>query len=136
MMTREEKIKTLDNFCDMREECCIGDYNLCPIKSVVKDCSLLRDVSDDVLDKCLESIEISDAKPEMVQHPAHYNQGKVECIDAMAAATVNKRGIEAICVSNVIKYLWRYEAKNELEDVKKAQFYLNRLIDELEAKSE
>lgn len=75
-------------------------------------------------------------KPEMVQHPAHYNQGKVECIDAMAAATVNKRGIEAICVSNVIKYLFRYETKNGLEDVKKAAWYLNRLIDELEAKSE
>ena len=135
-MTREEKIKTLEKFCNMREECCIGDYNLCPIRSIVKDCSLLRDVSDDVLDKCLMSIKISDAKPEMVQHPAHYNQGKVECIDAMAAATVNKRGIEAVCVSNVIKYLWRYEAKNGLEDVKKAQFYLNRLIDELEDKSE
>ena len=135
-MTREEKIKTLEKFCNMREECCIGDYNLCPIRSIVKDCSLLRDVSDDVLDKCLVSIKISDAKPEMVQHPAHYNQGKVECIDAMAAATVNKRGIEAVCVSNVIKYLWRYEAKNGLEDVKKAQFYLNRLIDELEDKSE
>lgn len=131
MMTREEKIKTLEKFCDMREEC-----YLCPIRSIVKDCSLLRDVSDDVLDKCLVSIKISDAKPEMVQHPAHYNQGKVECIDAMAAATVNKRGIEAICVSNIIKYLWRYEAKNGLEDVKKAQFYLNRLVDELEAKGE
>lgn len=131
MMTREEKIKTLEKFCDMREEC-----YLCPIRSIVKDCSLLRDVSDDVLDKCLVSIKISDAKPEMVQHPAHYNQGNVECIDAMAAATVNKCGIEAVCVSNVIKYLWRYEAKNGLEDVKKAQFYLNRLVDELEAKSE
>ena len=136
MMTREEKIKTLENFCDMREECCIGDYDMCPIKSIVKDCSLFGDVSDDVLDKCLESIEIYDANPEMVCHPAHYNQGKVECIDAMAAATVNKRGIEAICVSNVIKYLFRYETKNGLEDVKKAQFYLNRLVDELEAKSE
>lgn len=136
MMTREEKIKTLENFCDMREECCIGDYDMCPIRSIVKDCSLFGDVSDDVLDKCLESIEIYDANPEMVHHPAHYNQGKVECIDAMAAATVNKRGIEAICVSNVIKYLFRYETKNGLEDVKKAQFYLNRLVDELEAKSE
>lgn len=136
MMTRKEKIETLENFCDMREECCIDDYDVCPIRSIVKDCSLFGDVSDDVLDKCLESIEISDTKPEMVQHPAHYNQGKVECIDAMAAATVNKRGIEAICVSNIIKYLWRYEAKNGLEDVKKAQFYLNRLIDELEDKSE
>ncbi len=136
MMTRKEKIETLENFCDMREECCIDDYDVCPIRSIVKDCSLFGDVSDDVLDKCLVSIKISDPKPEMVQHPAHYNQGKVECIDAMAAATVNKRGIEAICVSNIIKYLWRYEAKNGLEDVKKAQFYLNRLVDELEDKRE
>ena len=135
-MTRKEKIETLENFCDMREECCIDDYDVCPIRSIVKDCSLFGDVSDDVLDKCLESIEIYDANPEMVHHPAHYNQGKVECIDAMAAATVNKRGIEAICVSNVIKYLWRYEAKNGLEDVKKAAWYLNRLIKELEDKSE
>lgn len=83
-----------------------------------------------------QTINQPDFKPDMVCHPAHYNQGNVECIDAMAAATVNKRGIEAICVSNIIKYLWRYEAKNGLEDVKKAQFYLNRLVDELEAKSE
>lgn len=135
-MTRKEKIETLENFCDMREECCISDYDICPIRNIVKDCSLLGDVSDDVLDKCLVSIKISDAKPETVQHPAHYNQGKVECIDAMAAATVNKRGIEAICVSNVIKYLFRYETKNGLEDVKKAAWYLNRLIDELEDKDE
>ena len=83
-----------------------------------------------------QTINQPDFKPDMVCHPTHYNQGKVECIDAMASATFNKRGIEAICVSNIIKYLWRYEAKNGLEDVKKAQFYLNRLVDELEAKSE
>lgn len=69
-----------------------------------------------------------------VNHPSHYNNGSVECIDAMEAATVNKSGAEAICTSNVIKYLWRYEAKNGLEDVKKAQWYLNRLIAELEGK--
>ena len=78
----------------------------------------------------------SDTKPDMVNHPSHYCQGGIECIDAIKAATVNKRGIEAVCVANVIKYIWRYEAKNGLEDVEKAQFYLNRLIDELEAKSE
>lgn len=69
-----------------------------------------------------------------VNHPSHYNNGSVECIDAMEAATVNKSGAEAICTANVIKYLWRYEAKNGLEDVKKAQWYLNRLIAELEGK--
>lgn len=67
-----------------------------------------------------------------VNHPSHYTQGGVECIDAITAATVNKTGIEAVCTANVIKYLWRYEAKNGLEDVKKAQWYINRLIAELE----
>lgn len=67
-----------------------------------------------------------------VNHPSHYTQGGVECIDAITAATVNKTGIEAVCTANVIKYLWRYEAKNGLEDVKKAQWYINRLISELE----
>lgn len=71
-----------------------------------------------------------------VNHPQHYTQGGVECIDALKAATVGKTGIEAVCVANVIKYLWRYEEKNGLEDVKKAQWYINRLIQELEEKKE
>lgn len=71
-----------------------------------------------------------------VNQPDHYTQGGVECIDAIAAATVNKTGIEAVCVANVIKYLWRYELKNGEEDVKKAQWYLNRLVAELENKHE
>lgn len=71
-----------------------------------------------------------------VNHPSHYCQGGIECIDALKAATVGKTGIEAVCVANVIKYLWRYEEKNGLEDVKKAQWYINRLIQELEYKKE
>lgn len=63
-----------------------------------------------------------------VNQPDHYTQGGVECIDAITAATINKTGIEAVCVANVIKYLWRYELKNGVEDVKKAQWYLNRLV--------
>lgn len=67
-----------------------------------------------------------------VNSPKHYNQGGVECIDAITAATTNKTGIEAVCTANIIKYLWRYEYKNGLEDVKKAQWYLNKLIGRLE----
>lgn len=66
-----------------------------------------------------------------VSHPKHYTQGGIECIDALKAATVGKTGIEAVCVANAIKYLWRFEKKNGLEDVKKAQWYINRLIQEL-----
>lgn len=68
---------------------------------------------------------------DMVNHPSHYTQGGIECIDAITAATVGKTGIEAVCVANVVKYLWRYEEKNGLEDVKKARWYLERLINEL-----
>lgn len=70
-----------------------------------------------------------------VSHPSHYCQGDIECIDAIKAATVGKTGIEAVCVANAIKYLWRYENKNGLEDCKKASWYVNRLIQELEAKN-
>jgi hypothetical protein len=71
---------------------------------------------------------------EKVNSPSHYNQSGIECIDAMFAATVNKPSNEAILVSNAIKYLWRYEAKNGIEDVKKAQWYINKLVDILDKK--
>ncbi len=69
-----------------------------------------------------------------VNHPDHYTQGEIECIDAIKAATVGKTGIEAACVGNIIKYLWRYEQKNGVEDCRKAKWYLDRLIKELGAK--
>lgn len=70
-----------------------------------------------------------EAKPaqDNVNHPKHYTQAGIECIDALNAATVGKTGIEAVCVANVIKYLWRYEEKNGLEDICKAEWYLGRL---------
>jgi uncharacterized protein DUF3310 len=69
---------------------------------------------------------------DMVNAPPHYNQAGIECIDAIAAATSGKTGVQAVCVANVIKYLWRYELKNGVEDVKKARWYLDRLIGELD----
>ena len=76
--------------------------------------------------------KVRQAIKDNVNHPSHYTKGKVECLDALESATIGKSGIEAVCVANIIKYLWRYEEKNGLEDVKKAQFYLNRLLATLE----
>lgn len=64
-------------------------------------------------------------------NPDHYRTGKVECVDALEAATAGKTGIEAVCTANVIKYLYRYEAKNGLQDVLKAKWYLDKLVDVL-----
>ena len=69
-----------------------------------------------------------------VNHPAHYTAGKVECIDALESATVNLTGIEAVCTANAIKYLWRQSRKNGVEDLKKAIFYINYLINYYERK--
>lgn len=54
-----------------------------------------------------------------VNHPSHYTQGNIECIDAIEAATAELTGIEAVCTGNAIKYLWRWKQKNGVEDLKK-----------------
>lgn len=63
-----------------------------------------------------------------VNHPSHY-QGKVECIDALEAATADLQGLEAVCTANAIKYLWRWKKKNGVEDLKKARWYLDKLLE-------
>ena len=64
---------------------------------------------------------------EKVNHPSHYTAGKIECIDALEAATIGLQGIEAVCTANAIKYLWRWKQKNGLEDLAKAKWYINKL---------
>jgi len=66
-----------------------------------------------------------------VNHPSHYTSGNVECIDAIESATVNLTGIEAVCTANAIKYLWRWKQKNGVEDLRKAKWYISRLIESL-----
>ena len=67
-----------------------------------------------------------------VNHPPHYNKGKVECIDAIESAVSDLHGIEAVCTANAIKYLYRWKAKDGVESLKKARWYLDRLINTLE----
>lgn len=82
---------------------------------------------------CLEKIEDKDERmetnKEMVNHPPHYTAGKVECIDAIESATNRLQGLEAVCTGNIIKYVWRWKFKNGVEDLEKAKWYLNKLIE-------
>ena len=66
---------------------------------------------------------------DMVNHPPHYNQKGIECIDAIQASTDD--GFQYYLQGNIIKYLWRYRYKNGVEDLKKAQWYLSKLIEEV-----
>ena len=66
---------------------------------------------------------------DMVNHPSHYCTGKIECIDAIESAVSELSGLDAVCTANVIKYVWRWKHKNGSQDLRKAQWYLNKLID-------
>ena len=70
-----------------------------------------------------------------VNHPKHYTQGKIECIDAIESAVSELSGLDAVCTANVIKYVWRWKHKNGSQDLRKAQWYLNKLIDLQEAQN-
>ena len=64
-----------------------------------------------------------------VNHPSYYNAGKIECIEALESATAGLCGIEAICTANAIKYLWRWKLKNGVQDLEKAKWYIDKLIE-------
>lgn len=70
---------------------------------------------------------------DMVNHPPHYEDGKVECIDAMEEA-IGWEGIVSFCIGNAFKYIWRCRKKHlsPLEDLKKARWYIDKAIEKLE----
>lgn len=68
-------------------------------------------------------------KDDPVDHPSHYTSGGIECIDAIASAlSCHKDPMAAWLTGQIMKYIWRWPLKNGLEDLKKARFYLDRLI--------
>lgn len=70
---------------------------------------------------------------ETVNHPSHYqSKAGLEVIDIIKAFTADLEGEEAFCTGNVIKYICRWKSKNGVEDLKKAKWYLDRLIKQVE----
>lgn len=65
---------------------------------------------------------------DVVEKPAHYNQGGIECIQAIEASMSHEEFIGYL-KGNAMKYLWRYRNKNGIEDLKKAQWYQKLLIE-------
>jgi hypothetical protein len=66
-----------------------------------------------------------------VEKPSHYASGDIECIDAMRAQ-MSKEEFEGHMKGNVIKYMWRWRDKGGVESLKKARWYLNKLIESAE----
>ena len=137
-MTIEEKAKMIEKHCDSMPSC-----SACPIGS--KDGSFVcfsdwEDYPDDIKKNYeiifgnAEDTEEEKKADDMVNHPSHYTFGGVECIDAITSALSSyKDSVDSWLVGQVIKYLWRAPLKGKYEeDIKKAQFYLNRLVEKID----
>lgn len=72
----------------------------------------------------------SNVEQDNVNNPSHYADSAIECIDAMQAMLTPEQFIGYLR-GNIFKYQWRYEKKNGVEDLKKSQWYLDKLISAL-----
>ena len=74
-----------------------------------------------------------DKAMDMVNKPPHYNQGGIECIDAIEAMLTHEEFVGYLR-GNSLKYRWRFRYKNGVEDLRKAEWYENKLLEILEEK--
>lgn len=69
------------------------------------------------------------AVDDAVNHPSHYCQDGIECIDVIKATTKDLSAFDAFCQGNAMKYLFRWQFKNGAEDLKKARWYIDKLLE-------
>ena len=82
---------------------------------------------------CCTNYEHEDVAADNVNRPTHYTQGRRELIDIMSDTFTNEE-FKGFLKCNCLKYLARYKHKNGIEDLKKADWYLNKLIEVEETK--
>ena len=97
-----------------------------------KYCDPFTEKCERCWDREVEEIEKEEGT-DNVNNPVHYTQGEIECIDAIKAS-MSAEAFRGFLKGNVIKYAWRYMDKGKpAEDLKKAEWYLKRLIKEVES---
>jgi len=90
----------------------------------------INDATPEEWDKVTKKLREDKTYGDDVDSPFHYNNGSVECIDAIEAAST-KEEFEGYVRANVLKYVWRFRYKDKIKDLRKARWYLDKLIDSL-----
>lgn len=132
-MNREKYIAALEEVCENSNgcvDCPIAKKN--PVAVGFCNATQFEDmkISELVFYAEIAGLNISDEDP--VNHPNHYTSGGIECIDAIKAS-MTPIEYAGFLKGQVLKYAWRYRLKGKpVEDLKKARFYLDRLIQETE----
>lgn len=133
-MTIEEKAEAIKDYCTNKIDTC----DKCPIDKLYTGhhrCYVLPEADVELHYKVLFGETENDVANDAVNHPNHYTQGGIECIDAMQAA-FGANELAVYCKIAAFKYIWRCEHKNGLEDVKKAVWYLSKYIELMERDGE
>ena len=135
-MTRQEKINKVSRFC--AANICLH----CKAAQTCKDTGYRTtwgQTQECILDKMLAAIDAADkpATPpasDPVTHPSHYTAGGIECIDAIESMfQPYPDSIDAALSFLIAKYLWRHPFEDApVQDLKRARFYLDRLIGYIE----
>ena len=81
----------------------------------------------DYVNKINRQLRQSKKEGDDVSSPFHYNSGNIECIDAIKAVS-SREEFEGYLRANVLKYIWRFRYKDNIKDLQKAKWYLDRLI--------
>lgn len=115
---------------------CNSHEELLPYEAQIMSAVGLTYGDDRLKEIAAEMLEEYGLTNDPVNHPGHYTQGGIECIDAIEAAIgVHADPVGAFLTGQVIKYSWRWPLKSKpIEDLKKARWYLERLIKYLEEK--
>lgn len=125
-LLRGQKSDAIDRIdLDLYKKGAIGDdiYTLvCSYRNVN------REAFDAHMETINNSIGNSAETNNDVHHPKHYNQGNIECIDAMLSAFTTEE-VMAFCKLNAFKYIWRADNKGKEKDAEKAQWYINKYIE-------
>ena len=86
-------------------------------------------VSDALVEKYYDFLLLHPREIEdNVNHPAHYESGKFECIEVMQEA-LGTDAVKDFCVCNAFKYIYRHKRKNGKEDLEKARWYINKYLE-------
>ena len=122
-MTIEDKRKALIDHCD-KTSC-----EKCILYEKATDSCLDYGVSDGDVEKHYNIVfGNSKLKQDNVNHPAHYESGKFECIEVMEEA-IGTDAVKDFCVCNAFKYIYRHKRKNGKEDLEKARWYVNKYLE-------
>ena len=122
-MTIEEKRNYIKEYCN-NHSCAV-----CPLYNIKRNYCYSELLSDEEIERNYNIIVSSNNNEDPVNRPSHYTDGKIEVIDFIEDKKLG------FCLGNAIKYIARAGKKDptkEVEDLKKAKWYIERRIKELE----